>query len=51
MLRSMQGNARGRGGRAGGKAGKRSLGEGARKAIADAPAAAEAGNHAEAAEG
>jgi len=50
MLRSMAKGQRGRGEKAGGKAGKRGLGEGARKAISDAKALAEAGKHTEAAE-
>jgi hypothetical protein len=49
MLRSMQQGQKGRGAKAGGKAGKRALGDGARKAIADAHALADAGKHAEAA--
>ncbi|MCB9673913.1 MAG: hypothetical protein H6737_02290 [Alphaproteobacteria bacterium] len=41
---------KGRGGKAGGKAGKRALGDGARKQIADAHALEEAGKHADAAQ-
>lgn len=48
MSRSMS-NQRGRGGKAGGKAGKRTLGEGVREALLAAVAQAEAGQHADAA--
>lgn len=48
MNRSMS-NQRGRGGKAGGKAGKRTLGDGVREALVAALAQAEAGQHAEAA--
>jgi hypothetical protein len=50
MSRSMQTNTRGRGGKAGGKAGKRTLGDGARQALLDAYAAADAGRHGDAAD-
>ncbi|MCB9670131.1 MAG: hypothetical protein H6736_17305 [Alphaproteobacteria bacterium] len=45
MIRSMQANQRGRGGKAGGKAGKRTLGDGARDALHAAGAKAAAGEH------
>lgn len=51
MLRSMQAGTRGRGGKAGGKAGKRTLGEAARDAMRAAVAKQEAGEHAAASEG
>ncbi|MEZ4317673.1 MAG: hypothetical protein R3F61_09215 [Myxococcota bacterium] len=49
VLRGMTQGQRGRGGKAGGKEGKRALGDGARKAIAEAHALEQAGKHAEAA--
>lgn len=50
MLRGMMQSKRGRGGKAGGKAGKRGLGDAAREQLVSAHALVEAGNHAEAAD-